>query len=117
VCVRVCHTYIHTYIGERSVSARFFCDAGALWRFSRTSCLLVLLLLPPACSPHLHRLSLPCLRRQVVKLALALARFGGNQKNGTDKNKLAVRGDPYVLVVGEPGLHRSCHYSGWTMLA
>eukprot|EP00802_Teleaulax_amphioxeia_P024001 Tamp_24648.p5 GENE.Tamp_24648~~Tamp_24648.p5 ORF type:complete len:112 (+),score=23.95 Tamp_24648:507-842(+) len=53
----------------------------------------------------------------VVKLALALARFGGNQKNGTDKNKLAVRGDPYVLVVGEPGLHRSCHYSGWTMLA
>ena len=44
---------------------------------------------------------------QVVKLALALALFGGNQKNGEDKNKLAVRGDPHVLIVGEPGLGKS----------
>jgi hypothetical protein len=40
-------------------------------------------------------------------LALALALFGGRQKNGGDKNKLAVRGDPHVLIVGEPGLGKS----------
>ena len=40
-------------------------------------------------------------------MALALALFGGNQKNGQDKNKLSVRGDPHVLIVGEPGLGKS----------
>ena len=40
-------------------------------------------------------------------MALALALFGGNQKSGEDKNKLAVRGDPHVLIVGEPGLGKS----------
>lgn len=44
---------------------------------------------------------------QVVKMALALALFGGNQKSGEDKNKLSVRGDPHVLIVGEPGLGKS----------
>jgi len=40
-------------------------------------------------------------------MALALALFGGNQKHGEDKNKLAIRGDPHVLIVGEPGLGKS----------
>ena len=44
---------------------------------------------------------------EVVKMALALALFGGNQKHGEDKNKLSVRGDPHVLIVGEPGLGKS----------
>lgn len=43
---------------------------------------------------------------QLVKAALALALFGGRQKH-TDKNSVPVRGDPHILIVGDPGLGKS----------
>uniref|UniRef100_A0A3B3B4M9 DNA helicase MCM8 n=1 Tax=Oryzias melastigma TaxID=30732 RepID=A0A3B3B4M9_ORYME len=43
---------------------------------------------------------------QLVKAALALALFGGRQKL-TGKNSVPVRGDPHILIVGDPGLGKS----------
>lgn len=43
---------------------------------------------------------------QLVKAALALTLFGGRQKH-TDKNSVPVRGDPHILIVGDPGLGKS----------
>uniref|UniRef100_A0A673CVF9 DNA helicase MCM8 n=1 Tax=Sphaeramia orbicularis TaxID=375764 RepID=A0A673CVF9_9TELE len=43
---------------------------------------------------------------QLVKAALVLALFGGRQKN-IDKNSVPVRGDPHILMVGDPGLGKS----------
>uniref|UniRef100_A0A8C6UNX6 DNA helicase MCM8 n=1 Tax=Neogobius melanostomus TaxID=47308 RepID=A0A8C6UNX6_9GOBI len=42
----------------------------------------------------------------LVKAALVLALFGGRQKN-INKNSVPVRGDPHVLMVGDPGLGKS----------
>ncbi|KAI3363452.1 hypothetical protein L3Q82_012068, partial [Scortum barcoo] len=42
----------------------------------------------------------------LVKAALALALFGGRQKH-TDKNSVPVRGDPHIMMVGDPGLGKS----------
>ncbi|XP_013880058.1 DNA helicase MCM8 [Austrofundulus limnaeus] len=42
----------------------------------------------------------------LVKAALALALFGGRQKH-TGKNCVPVRGDPHILIVGDPGLGKS----------
>ncbi|KAJ3610313.1 hypothetical protein NHX12_022406 [Muraenolepis orangiensis] len=42
----------------------------------------------------------------LVKAGLALALFGGRQKR-TERNCVPVRGDPHVLVVGDPGLGKS----------
>ncbi|XP_056903966.1 DNA helicase MCM8 [Takifugu flavidus] len=42
----------------------------------------------------------------LVKAALTLALFGGRQKH-TDKNSVPVRGDPHILIVGDPGLGKS----------
>ncbi|XP_067368767.1 DNA helicase MCM8 isoform X1 [Channa argus] len=42
----------------------------------------------------------------LVKAALVLALFGGRQKH-TGKNSVPVRGDPHVLLVGDPGLGKS----------
>ncbi|KAF6735245.1 DNA helicase MCM8 [Oryzias melastigma] len=42
----------------------------------------------------------------LVKAALALALFGGRQKL-TGKNSVPVRGDPHILIVGDPGLGKS----------
>ena len=44
---------------------------------------------------------------ELVKAGLALSLFGGCQKYSEDKNKIAVRGDIHVLVVGDPGLGKS----------
>ncbi|XP_044516640.1 DNA helicase MCM8 isoform X2 [Gracilinanus agilis] len=44
---------------------------------------------------------------ELVKAGLALALFGGCQKYVDDKNRIPVRGDPHVLVVGDPGLGKS----------
>lgn len=41
-----------------------------------------------------------------MKAALTLALFGGRQKH-TDKNSVPVRGDPHILMVGDPGLGKS----------
>lgn len=43
---------------------------------------------------------------KLVKAALALVLFGGRQKH-TGKNSVPVRGDPHVLMVGDPGLGKS----------
>ncbi|XP_056148011.1 DNA helicase MCM8 [Lampris incognitus] len=43
---------------------------------------------------------------QLVKAGLALALFGGRQKQ-TDRNSIPIRGDPHILVVGDPGLGKS----------
>ncbi|XP_046886503.1 DNA helicase MCM8 [Hypomesus transpacificus] len=43
----------------------------------------------------------------LVKAGLALALFGGCQKHVDDKNRIPVRGDPHILVVGDPGLGKS----------
>uniref|UniRef100_A0A2K5MNW9 DNA helicase MCM8 n=1 Tax=Cercocebus atys TaxID=9531 RepID=A0A2K5MNW9_CERAT len=43
----------------------------------------------------------------LVKAGLALALFGGSQKFADDKNRIPIRGDPHILVVGDPGLGKS----------
>ncbi|PIO38358.1 hypothetical protein AB205_0067240, partial [Aquarana catesbeiana] len=44
---------------------------------------------------------------EVVKAGLSLALFGGCQKYVDDKNRIPIRGDPHMLVVGDPGLGKS----------
>ncbi|KAF3824687.1 hypothetical protein GH733_010021 [Mirounga leonina] len=44
---------------------------------------------------------------ELVKAGLALALFGGSQKYADDKNRIPIRGDPHVLVVGDPGLGKN----------
>eukprot|EP01133_Synstelium_polycarpum_P015356 gene15356-18215_t len=44
---------------------------------------------------------------ELVKAGLTLALFGGNPRNTADRNKLPIRGDPHVLIVGDPGLGKS----------
>lgn len=51
--------------------------------------------------------------QQIVKAGLALALFGGCQKFVDDKNRIPVRGDPHVLVVGDPGLGKSQMLQVW----
>ncbi|KAG7465857.1 hypothetical protein MATL_G00158250 [Megalops atlanticus] len=43
----------------------------------------------------------------LVKAGLALALFGGCQKYADDKNRIPIRGDPHILLVGDPGLGKS----------
>lgn len=51
-------------------------------------------------TPHFFTLEL-------VKAGLVLALFGGSHKYADDKNRIPIRGDPHVLVVGDPGLGKS----------
>ena len=44
---------------------------------------------------------------ELVKAGLALTLFGGCQKYTDDTNKIAVRGDIHLLIVGDPGLGKS----------
>ncbi|XP_039837931.1 probable DNA helicase MCM8 isoform X6 [Panicum virgatum] len=44
---------------------------------------------------------------ELVKAGITLALFGGVQKNSADQNKVPVRGDIHVVVVGDPGLGKS----------
>ncbi|XP_012494711.1 PREDICTED: DNA helicase MCM8 isoform X1 [Propithecus coquereli] len=49
----------------------------------------------------------PSFSLELVKAGLALALFGGSQKYADDKNRIPIRGDPHILVVGDPGLGKS----------
>ncbi|KAJ9181622.1 hypothetical protein P3X46_009734 [Hevea brasiliensis] len=42
-----------------------------------------------------------------VKAGITLALFGGVRKHSTDQNKVPVRGDIHVIIVGDPGLGKS----------
>ncbi|XP_078180015.1 minichromosome maintenance 8 isoform X3 [Carex rostrata] len=44
---------------------------------------------------------------ELVKAGITLALFGGVQKYSTDQNKVPVRGDIHVILVGDPGLGKS----------
>eukprot|EP00026_Physarum_polycephalum_P003849 Phypoly_transcript_03865.p1 GENE.Phypoly_transcript_03865~~Phypoly_transcript_03865.p1 ORF type:complete len:758 (+),score=108.96 Phypoly_transcript_03865:32-2275(+) len=44
---------------------------------------------------------------EVVKAGLTLALFGGTQKHAGERNKLPIRNESHVLVVGDPGLGKS----------
>nr|XP_020649324.1 DNA helicase MCM8 isoform X1 [Pogona vitticeps]XP_020649325.1 DNA helicase MCM8 isoform X1 [Pogona vitticeps]XP_020649326.1 DNA helicase MCM8 isoform X1 [Pogona vitticeps] len=44
---------------------------------------------------------------EIVKAGLVLALFGGCQKYVDDKNRIPIRGDPHLLMVGDPGLGKS----------
>ncbi|ESO83521.1 hypothetical protein LOTGIDRAFT_207337 [Lottia gigantea] len=44
---------------------------------------------------------------EMVKAGLVLTLFGGSNKYTNDKNRIPVRGDPHILIVGDPGLGKS----------
>ncbi|KAK7285096.1 hypothetical protein RJT34_19855 [Clitoria ternatea] len=44
---------------------------------------------------------------ELVKAGITLALFGGVRKHSMDQNKVPVRGDIHVMVVGDPGLGKS----------
>ncbi|KAH9621154.1 hypothetical protein KSS87_006341 [Heliosperma pusillum] len=44
---------------------------------------------------------------ELVKAGITLSLFGGVRKHSMDKNKVPVRGDIHVIVVGDPGLGKS----------
>ncbi|KAH7437197.1 hypothetical protein KP509_05G060500 [Ceratopteris richardii] len=55
----------------------------------------------------LHSICPSIYGHELVKAGLTLALFGGVQKYVLDQNKVPVRGDIHVLVVGDPGLGKS----------
>ncbi|CAN4117008.1 unnamed protein product [Withania somnifera] len=44
---------------------------------------------------------------ELVKAGITLALFGGVQKHSMDQNKVPVRGDIHIIIVGDPGLGKS----------
>ncbi|KAL6142008.1 hypothetical protein ACLB2K_060292 [Fragaria x ananassa] len=44
---------------------------------------------------------------ELVKAGIILALFGGVRKHSNDQNKVPVRGDIHVIIVGDPGLGKS----------
>ncbi|PIN18479.1 DNA replication licensing factor, MCM6 component [Handroanthus impetiginosus] len=44
---------------------------------------------------------------ELVKAGITLALFGGVRKHSMDQNKVPVRGDIHIIVVGDPGLGKS----------
>ncbi|GMH10098.1 hypothetical protein Nepgr_011939 [Nepenthes gracilis] len=44
---------------------------------------------------------------ELVKAGITLALFGGVRKHSSDQNKVPVRGDIHVIIVGDPGLGKS----------
>ncbi|XP_016465305.2 putative DNA helicase MCM8 isoform X1 [Nicotiana tabacum] len=44
---------------------------------------------------------------ELVKAGITLALFGGVRKHSMDQNKVPVRGDIHIIIVGDPGLGKS----------
>lgn len=44
---------------------------------------------------------------ELVKAGISLALFGGVRKHSMDQNKVPVRGDIHVMIVGDPGMGKS----------
>ena len=62
-----------------------------------------------------HSLCPPIFGHEMVKAGLVLTLFGGTSKYANDKENVSVRGDPHLLMVGDPGLGKSqmlqsCHH-------
>ncbi|CAH9091655.1 unnamed protein product [Cuscuta europaea] len=55
----------------------------------------------------LHSICPSIYGHELVKAGITLAMFGGVQKHSMDQNKVPVRGDIHVLIVGDPGLGKS----------
>ncbi|XP_057865260.1 probable DNA helicase MCM8 isoform X2 [Cryptomeria japonica] len=55
----------------------------------------------------LHSICPSIYGHELVKAGLTLALFGGVQKHLMDENKVPVRGDIHVIIVGDPGLGKS----------
>ncbi|KAM3325265.1 putative DNA helicase MCM8 isoform X1 [Capsicum chacoense] len=45
--------------------------------------------------------------QELVKAGITLALFGGVRKHSMDQNKVPVRGDIHIIIVGDPGLGKS----------
>ena len=55
----------------------------------------------------MHSLCPTIFGHEMVKAGLLLTLFGGSSKYSNDKENVAVRGDPHLLMVGDPGLGKS----------
>ncbi|RAL53674.1 hypothetical protein DM860_012289 [Cuscuta australis] len=55
----------------------------------------------------LHSICPSIYGHELVKAGITLAMFGGVQKHSMDQNKVPVRGDIHLLIVGDPGLGKS----------
>ncbi|KAI4310727.1 hypothetical protein MLD38_035682 [Melastoma candidum] len=55
----------------------------------------------------LHSICPSIYGHELVKAGITLALFGGVQKHSLDQNKVPVRGDIHVIIVGDPGLGKS----------
>jgi len=64
------------------------------------------------CEPDIFRLIIHSIcpaifGHEIVKVGLVLTLFGGVQRYTNAKDMLTVRGDPHILIVGDPGLGKS----------
>ncbi|KAM7262451.1 hypothetical protein ACFE04_000134 [Oxalis oulophora] len=55
----------------------------------------------------LHSICPSIYGHDLVKAGITLALFGGVRRHSTDQNKVPVRGDIHVIIVGDPGLGKS----------
>ena len=49
----------------------------------------------------------PIFGHEIVKAGLLLGLLGGRRRLGVTDKDISIRGDPHVLVVGDPGLGKS----------
>ncbi|XP_052039669.1 DNA helicase MCM8 [Apodemus sylvaticus] len=95
--------------GQKAQSAEDGCQHGALMEFSLKDLYAIQEI---QAEDSLFKLIVNSLcpvifGHELVKAGLTLALFGGSQKYADDKNRIPIRGDPHVLIVGDPGLGKS----------
>ncbi|XP_034350833.1 DNA helicase MCM8 isoform X1 [Arvicanthis niloticus] len=95
--------------GQKAQTAEDGCKHGALMEFSLKDLYAIQEI---QAEEHLLKLIVNSLcpvifGHELVKAGLTLALFGGSQKYADDKNRIPIRGDPHVLIVGDPGLGKS----------